>query len=102
MFKVALGMLSTLIIFAIVAATFVPLGQILGRTLDEQKDRIAAYSVNVAASLAGVWCLNALAFMYQPPWAWFLVSLLSFAILARIRGETSISVHVTLSACLAV
>src|SRR5262249_43086283 len=52
------------------------LGQVLGRAFDQARDPIAAYSLNVGASLAGIWAFSALAFLYQPPWVWVLLSLL--------------------------
>lgn len=66
-----LGMVSTLVIFFVVLLIFVPLGQLLGRLLDEHKNTIVAYSINVAASIAGVWCFSGFSFIYSPPWGWF-------------------------------
>ena len=81
--RVAAGMAATLLIFALIVAIFVPLGQVLGRQLDAAGHRIAAYSLNVAASLAGVWCFNLLSFGYRPPWMWFGISLAGIGILIR-------------------
>ena len=36
-------------------ATFVPVGRLLGRLLDDHPNTIWAYSVNVAGSLIGIW-----------------------------------------------
>ena len=52
---------------------FVPVGRILGRLMDEHPNTIWAYSVNIAGSLVGTWLFVLMSFLYQPPFAWFLV-----------------------------
>ena len=82
--KIGLGLAASFVLLTLVTAAFVPLGQRLGRLLDDSPDRIAAYSLNVGASLAGIWALNALAFAYQPPWVWFgIVLVLLLVMIAR-------------------
>jgi spermidine synthase len=61
-------------LFALVAMIFVPIGQVVGRYLETAEDGVAAYSVNVAASLGGILCYTLLCFLYQPPAIWFLVA----------------------------
>ncbi len=75
-----LGMLSMLAIFSVVLLVFVPLGQLLGQCLDEHKNTVVAYSINVAASIAGIWCFSAFSFIYSPPWSW--LALIAVIILA--------------------
>ena len=54
---------------------FIPLGQILGRLLDEHPNIIEGYSVNVGASLIGIWTFNLFALYYTKPWLWLIFSL---------------------------
>jgi hypothetical protein len=66
-----MGMASTLVLFSAVLVVFIPLGQMLGRLLDDHRNTIVAYSINVAASMVGVWLFGAFSLIYLPPWSWF-------------------------------
>jgi hypothetical protein len=61
-------------LFAVIATTFIPFGQLVGWYLENAPNGVAAYSVNVLASLAGIAGFTLLSFLYQPPWVWFLVA----------------------------
>ncbi len=61
-------------LFAVIATTFIPFGQLVGWYLEKAPNGVAAYSVNVLASLAGIAAFTMLCFLYQPPWVWFLVA----------------------------
>jgi SAM-dependent methyltransferase len=61
-------------LFAVIATTFIPFGQLVGWYLENAPNGVAAYSVNVLASLAGIAGFTLLCFLYQPPWVWFLVA----------------------------
>jgi len=70
------GMLLALVfvvpLFAVIATAFIPLGQLVGWYLENSPKGVAAYSVNVLASLAGIIAFTLLCFLNQPPWVWFL------------------------------
>ena len=66
----------TLFMFLMILTAFIPLGQILGKLLDEHPKTIEGYSVNIVASLIGIWAFNIFALYYTPPWLWFLFSLI--------------------------
>src|SRR6266700_206856 len=69
-------------IFSLISVMFIPLGQLVGWYLENSTNGILAYSVNVAASLAGIMLYTLLCFFYQPPATWFLVAgLLSISLL---------------------
>jgi SAM-dependent methyltransferase len=61
-------------LFAVIATTFIPFGQIVGWCFENAPNGVAAYSVNVLASLAGITFFTLLCFLYQPPWVWFLIA----------------------------
>jgi hypothetical protein len=70
------GMLLALMVvvplFAVIATTFIPFGQLVGWYLENSPKGVKAYSVNVLASLAGIAGFTLLCFLHQPPWVWFL------------------------------
>ncbi|MBM3460490.1 MAG: methyltransferase domain-containing protein [Armatimonadetes bacterium] len=66
--------------FLAIAFVFFPLGQLMGRWMNEPSNAIRAYSANILGSLAGVWIFNALCFAWLPPAAWFAVALLLYLI----------------------
>jgi SAM-dependent methyltransferase len=72
------------IFYILVALIFVGLGQVMGRLFSEIPDRVAAYGVNIAGSLAGIAAFAALSYLRTPPYAWFLAAtLLVFFFLDR-------------------
>ena len=61
-------------LFVVVATAFIPFGQLVGWYLENAPNGVAAYSVNVLSSLAGIAAYTLLCFLYQPPWVWFLAA----------------------------
>lgn len=66
-------------IFALIALLFVPIGQLVAWYLERARNGVAAYTVNVAASLAGVLVYTLLCLYSQPPPVWFLLGGLMLA-----------------------
>lgn len=85
--RTLLGMLSVFVLFLGVLASFIPLGQVLGRALDEHPNTIGAYSLNVFASIVGVWALAVVSFVYAPPWVWFTIVVVFFVALVLAREQ---------------
>ncbi|MGO9244412.1 MAG: spermidine synthase [Verrucomicrobiia bacterium] len=71
------------VVVYLIVFTFVPLGQILGRTFGEHPRVVRAYSVNIAGSLAGIWLFNSLSWLCTSPVTWFAVVM---ALLAALGG----------------
>ncbi|HKI18958.1 MAG TPA: hypothetical protein VKA15_13815, partial [Isosphaeraceae bacterium] len=61
--------------FAVIALMFVGLGQAMGRAFDAASDRVAAYSVNVIGSLAGIAAFGLASYYQMPPVVWFAVGI---------------------------
>jgi spermidine synthase len=61
-------------IFAFISFVFIPLGQLVGWYLENARQGILGYTVNVLGSLAGILLYTFLCFLYQPPPIWFLLS----------------------------
>jgi SAM-dependent methyltransferase len=57
--------------FALIAVTFVGLGQIMGRAFDAIPDRVRAYSIDIAGSLTGIAAFALMSFLELPPTVWF-------------------------------
>ena len=72
----ALSCVAVACTFLLITLAFVPFGQIIGRYLDAASNTVRAYSLNVAASLLGIWAFTVLALFSTPPWIWFLIGLL--------------------------
>ncbi|MCK5489699.1 MAG: hypothetical protein KAI98_06910, partial [Gemmatimonadetes bacterium] len=63
-------------VMILVLESFIPIGRLLGRLLDEHPKPIVAYSVNVIGSLAGIWLFVGLSRLDLPPTTWFVVLVL--------------------------
>jgi len=57
-------------LFGLIAVTFVPLGQMVGWYLEHSTNGVRAYSVNVLASVVGIWLYTLLCFLWSPPIVW--------------------------------
>jgi spermidine synthase len=78
------GMIMLGIVLYLVAFAFVPVGQILGRDMNQHPRVIRAYSLNIAGSLAGVLLFNGLSWLCTPPLVWFIAATALLALLAEI------------------
>ncbi len=62
------------LLFVLIGFIFIPFGQMVGWYLENAPNGIAAYSVNVLASLIGITLYTLLCFWYQPPVVWFAIA----------------------------
>ena len=63
------------VFFVLIALTFVGLGQVMGRAFTTLPNRMVAYTVNIAGSLAGIAGFALVSYERAPPSVWFAVSL---------------------------
>ena len=63
------------VFFVFVALAFVGLGQVMGRAFAALPNRMVAYTVNIAGSLAGIAGFALVSYMRSPPAVWFAVTL---------------------------
>ncbi len=88
---VVLGLLATAILMFLVFHTFVPIGRILGRALDDHPRPILAYSVNIAGSLVGTLMALLAGFLRTPPIVWIgLIAMLTWPFLSSARRQRRI------------
>jgi spermidine synthase len=72
--RVGLGLSLVLVMMVLIWEVFVPLGQILGRSMDQHPHTIRAYSTNVVGSLIGIWLFVGLSSFWLLPWVWLAVA----------------------------
>jgi len=71
--------------FAVIALMFVGLGQAMGRAFAATPDRVAAYSVDILGSLAGIACFTLASYCQTSPVVWFAIGLAAvFRVLPRV------------------
>jgi spermidine synthase len=89
-------------LFAVIATAFIPFGQLVGSYLENSPKGVAAYSVNVLASIGGIAGFTLLCFLYQPPWVWFLVAgVFSVAIFWRdAKARKAVGITFLICVCL--
>ncbi|HEX3581432.1 MAG TPA: methyltransferase domain-containing protein [Thermoanaerobaculia bacterium] len=101
-FGLLLASVVTLPLFALIATSFIPLGQLVAYYLEAAPGGIAAYSVNVLASFAGIALYTGLCFVDQPPVVWFAAfAILATALFWKIR-KVAAAAAITLVVCCAI
>jgi SAM-dependent methyltransferase len=61
--------------YGLIALMFVGPGQVLGRAFDAIPNRVAAYTTNIAGSLAGIALFGLVSYARTPPVVWFALAL---------------------------
>jgi spermidine synthase len=79
----ALAAVLSALLFLLIIWVFVPLGQEVSGQINLAPRPLAAYSLNLAASLAGILAFLAGSRLMLPPWIWLGIVLLGFALLQR-------------------
>ena len=64
---ILIGIGLTVMLLVLLGLTFMPLGQALGQELNQAKKPLTAYSVNIVASLLGMWAFNGLSVLGLSP-----------------------------------
>jgi spermidine synthase len=67
-------LLAVALFLLLLAIAMVSLGRWVGYYLEAAPNTVAAYSVNLFGSLAGIWLLAILAFLWLPPAGWFIAA----------------------------
>lgn len=75
--KILIGLGVVLVLMALMCLPFFPLGQIMGRLMDDHPRVLVAYSINIVGSLLGVWSFALLSWFYLPPTVWTSVAMAS-------------------------
>lgn len=96
-----LGVAVTVPLFALVALSFLPFGQLVGFYLERAPDGVKAYSINVVGSLAGIGLYTSLCFLHLPPVVWFAAATVMFVVLLRKTARLRLAVAVAFGICVA-
>jgi hypothetical protein len=88
-------------LFAVVATSFIPLGQLVGWYLENSPNGVTGYTGNILASLAGIGGYTLACFLHQPPWVWFLVAGIFSVWLFWRHAAARTAVIATFLACIA-
>jgi SAM-dependent methyltransferase len=76
---IAWSLAGTIALLGAAAWCFHPLGQLLGRWIDQSPHAIAAYTANIAGSIVGIALFDAATIAATPPWAWLVLGGVAFA-----------------------
>jgi spermidine synthase len=79
---VGFSLFATLGLLYTVAVSFRPLGQKLGRLMDQHPRPIVAYTGNVVGSIVGIWLFNTATLIGTPPSVWLALAGIGLACLA--------------------
>lgn len=73
--------------FVLITLMFIGPGQVMGRCFDRDRDRVMAYLMNVAGSLAGILAFALASYTEAPPAVWFAVALTGLGYFLRADGK---------------
>jgi len=98
---IVLAMAVVVPLFAVVATSFIPLGQLVGWYLENSPNGVTGYTGNILASLAGIGGYTLACFLHQPPGVWFLVAGIFSVWLFWRHAAARTAVIATFLACIA-
>jgi spermidine synthase len=75
-------------IFLLTVMTFLPIGQLCGRLM-QQRDNLGAYGWNLLGSLCGVFVMFVVSYLWTPPIVWFAVCMAALILFYR-KGQTNL------------
>jgi spermidine synthase len=84
----------------LLVAVMLPIGQWVGFYLDRARNPVAAYSMNLLGSVAGVWAFAAMAFLWLAPAYWFGLAFLLVLVLFGLRRRPIVAGLLLLGGCL--
>ena len=84
---IVIGLIFTVFIFSLIAASFTPIGQVLGNSLKKHKSPIFAYSINIISSIAGMWAFQAFTLARFTPYFGLIIVLGLLVLFAKSRLE---------------
>jgi spermidine synthase len=89
-------------ILLLLIATMIPLGSWVGRYLESAPNTIAAYSVNLFGSLAGIWFFAGMSYLGLAPVYWFALAFAVALLMQPAWKKTGILAVIAMAVCLTV
>ncbi len=89
---IIIGLFLTLTLFVIIAFAFVPIGQFLGTSLNASKNPLLGYSINIVASLIGMWIFQTLSVLEVSPFLAIVFGQLLLIYLIKNKNEKILAV----------
>jgi spermidine synthase len=86
-FLLLVGLGLTFGVLILIVDIFVPIGRILGRLMNSSPNPIWSYSVNILGSILGTWLFVLMSYFFLPPFIWFILAGIMFAILIHWSGR---------------
>jgi len=80
--KIALGVFLLILLFGLIVAAMIPIGQAMGRCFSAEPRRILAYSSNIAGSLVGIWVFTLLSNLSMSPAVWIGIGMVCLLLLS--------------------
>lgn len=87
-----LALLLLAVLFVIIAAVFVPPGEVLGTSMNACSSKYLAYASNIAGSLVGIGLFEVVSYLSLPPATWFALAALLGLTLTTERRERAATV----------
>jgi spermidine synthase len=88
MFATCLGFVA--VFLSLICIAMIPIGRWVGYYLQAANNTVAAYSVNLAGSLIGIWLLALLAFLWLSPAYWFVAAFLLIVLSQPLSWRSSL------------
>ena len=95
----ALAIIAVAVFLLLLVAVMIPLGQWVGYYLDQARDPVGAYSINLLGSVAGIWVFAGMAFLWLPPEYWFGVACLLLLIIRPSSLRFGVAALAVLALC---
>lgn len=84
---IIVGLFLMVMLFIVLVLIFAPIGQALGKAISRGNKPIVAYSVNIAASLVGLWAFQTFSTVRFTPYFGIIIVLATIACLAKDKTE---------------
>ena len=90
------------ILLLLVVATMIPVGQWVGHYLNSSENVVAAYSINLLGSLAGIWFFAGMSALRLSPFYWFAFAFFLYAVIRNPARKFNVLASLLIAACLIV
>jgi spermidine synthase len=87
-------------ILLLLVATMVPLGSWVGRYLETARNTVAAYNINLAGSLFGIWIFAGMSFLRLAPPYWFALAFLLTILMRPVAKKTEMVAVAVMALCI--